>query len=335
MKRWKIVLTRSMVAGDIAYIKNGIKNAVGDCFDFVLPETYDEDGICAVSSDADIYLGPFVTEKTIKAPSNLQLVQVPWTGMDTFDFESAKMCKCPICNTHTNADAVAELAVALVLDLLKKVSYHDRKMRNGNWNREQRPLDLKSRMVADQNVCILGYGQIGSRIGKLLAGMGANIIAVNNGDRSAREELSGCAPFEKWTEIVQTADIVICSLPLTDITRNMINVETMEYLKTGTLLVNMSRAAIINEEAVYTALDSGKLSGFASDVWWNAPKRGESQSWPSTKFEYTKFDNVIFSPHRAGFVEGELPHLDGAIDNIVRLIKGQELLCKVDVAKQY
>lgn len=335
MKRWKIVLTRSMVAGDITYIKNGIKSAVDDCFDFILPETYDEDGICAVASDADIYLGPYVTEKTIAAAPNLRLVQVPWTGMDTFDFASAKTCKCPICNTHSNADSVAELAVTLVLDLLKKVSYHDRKMRNGNWNREQQPLDLQSRMVAKQRICLLGYGQIGSRIGKMLAGMGADIVAVNNSDRSAREELSASVPFEKWTELVPTADIVICTLPLTDVTHNMIDIDTMQYLKNGSMLVNMSRAAIVNEEAAYMALNSGRLSGFASDVWWNAPKRGESRSWPSAKFEFTKFDNVIFSPHRAGFVEGELPHLDGAIDNIVRLITGREILCKVDMTKQY
>ena len=335
MKRWKIVLTRSMMPGDIAYIKEGIKSAVGNCFDFILPETYDEEGICAVASEADIYLGPYVTEKTIKAAPNLQLVQVPWTGMDTFDFASAKNCKCPICNTHSNADSVAELAVTLVLDLLKKVAYHDRKMRYGNWNREQTPLDLKSKMMCKQRVCLLGYGQIGSKIGKILAAMGADIVAVDNQNQSEKKELSVCVPFENWSEIVSTADIVICAFPLTDLTRDMINLKTIQCFKYGALLVNISRAAIINEETIYMALDSGRLSGFASDVWWNAPKRGEGQSWPSNKYEFTEFENIIFSPHRAGFVEGELPHLDGAIENIIRLIRGQDLLCKVDVSRQY
>ena len=63
----------------------------------------------------------------------------------------------PVCNTHSNADAVAELGVAMVLDLLKKVSYHDRKMREGSWNRDEKPLNLKSRMLSRQTVCILGF----------------------------------------------------------------------------------------------------------------------------------------------------------------------------------
>ena len=330
----KIVLTRSMVPGDIQYIKDGLDKEIKGQYEFVVPEEFTEDGICAVCSGADILLGPYVTKKIVETASNLKLIQVPWTGMDTFDFNSVQDAMVPICNTHSNADSVAEIGVAIVLDLLKKVSYHDRKMRAGNWNRDQKPLNLKSKMLNKQTVCVLGFGNIGSRIGKLIAAFGANVIAVDGYARK-NETVSEIYKNEDIKEAVSKADVVICTLPLTVGTRGLINHEIFAAMKDGVVFINMSRADVVDEEAVWNALQSGKIGAFGSDVWWNAPKRGESQSYPSAKHEFWKLDNVVMSPHRAGFIENSLPHLDGAIENIIALVKGQKLTGIVDMTKGF
>lgn len=330
----KIVLTRSMVAGDIQYIKDGLDKEIKDQYEFVVPEEFTEDGICAVCSDADILLGPYVTKKIVETAGDLKLIQVPWTGMDTFDFSSVQGITVPICNTHSNADSVAEIGVAIVLDLLKKVSYHDRKMRAGNWNRDQKPLNLKSKMLKKQTVCVLGFGNIGSRIGKLIAAFGAKVIAVD-GKAKAGEIASKVYRSEDIKKAIAKADVVICTLPLTDSTRSFINDEMFAVMKDGVVLVNMSRAAVVDEDAAWDALQSGKIGAFGSDVWWNAPKRGESQSYPSAKHEFWTLDNVVMSPHRAGFIEDSLPHLDGAIENIIALAKGQILTGIVDTSKGF
>ncbi len=330
----KIVLTRSMVPGDIQYIKDGLDKEIKDRYEFVVPEEFTEDGICAVCSGADILLGPYVTKKIVETAGDLKLIQVPWTGMDTFDFSSVQGITVPICNTHSNADSVAEIGVAIVLDLLKKVSYHDRKMRTGNWNRDQKPLNLKSKMLNKQTVCVLGFGNIGSRIGKLIAAFGAKVIAVD-GHAKVGEIASEVYKNEDIKEAVSKADVVICTLPLTDSTRGFINDEMFGIMKEGAVFVNMSRAAVVDEDAAWNALQSGKIAAFGSDVWWNAPKRGESQSYPSAKHEFWKLDNVVMSPHRAGFVEDSLPHLDGAIENIIALAKGHKLTGIVDTSKGF
>ena len=226
------------------------------------------------------------------------------------------------------------MGVTLVLDLLKKASYHDRKMRAGNWNRDQKPLNLKSRMLSRQTVCILGFGNIGSRIGKLISAFGATVIAVGGGEK-AREIASEVYTHDRIQDAAAMADVVICTLPLTDATRGMLNSEFFAFLKDGAVFVNMSRAAVVDEEAAWDALQSGKIGAFGADVWWNAPKRGESQSWPSAKHEFWKLDNVLMSPHRAGFVENSLPHLDGAIENIIALAKGRKLIGEVDKTQHY
>lgn len=330
----KIVLTRSMLPGDIQYIKNGLDKEIKDQYDFVIPKEFTEKGICEVAADADILLGPFVSKEILSVAKNLKLIQVPWTGMDTFDFASVKNCSVPVCNTHSNADSVAEIGLTIVLDLLKKVSYHDRKMRMGNWNRDQEPLSLKAKMMNKQIVCVLGWGNIGSRIGKLVAAFGAKVIAVDDSAKN-NDIVDEIYTSNQIKDAFSKADVVVCTLPLTKTTYGMINDEMFKSMKNGVILVNMSRAAIVDEDAAWDALISGKLGGLGSDVWWNAPKRGESESYPSVKHEFWKLENVLMSPHRAGFIEDSLPHLDGAIDNIVALIRGKRLTGIVDITKGF
>lgn len=330
----KIVLTRSMLPGDIQYIRDGLDREIAGQYTVVVPEEFTESGICAVADDADVFLGPYVTRTIMEKARSLRLIQVPWTGMDTFDFSAVRGFSVPVCNTHSNADSVAEMCLAIVLDLLKKTAYHDRKMRAGSWNRDQSPLNLKSRMLSRQTVCVLGFGNIGSRVGKLIAAFGAKLVAVGGASR-ASDVAAEVYTHDRILEAVENADLVICTLPLTEETRNLINADFFRAMKDGAVLVNMSRAPIIAEDALWDALVSGKLGAFGSDVWWNAPKRGESQSFPSARHPFWELENVLMSPHRAGFVEGCLPHLDGAIENIIALEKGRPLAGMIDIGKGY
>ncbi|MBQ8971718.1 MAG: hypothetical protein IJ074_01370 [Clostridia bacterium] len=330
----KIVLTRSMLAGDIRYICDGLDREVAGKYEFIVPEGYTEEALLPHMKGANVLLGPYVTHGLLEAADQLQLIQIPWTGMDTFDFSQVQNCQVPVCNTHSNADAVAELGVALALDLLKKLSYHDRKMRAGNWNRDQQPLNLKSGLLSKQTVCVLGFGNIGSRIGALMHAFGAKVIAVD--DRAQhRDWMEAVYPNAQIAEAVAGADVIMCTLPLTEETRGRIGKALLERVKPTAILVNMSRAPIVDEDALWDALTQNRLAGFAADVWWNAPKRGETQSYPSAKHEFWKLDQVTLSPHRAGFVEGCLPHLDGAIENIIALIQNKPLKYLVDVTKGF
>ena len=334
MTMCRILLTRSMLPVDLQYIRDGLDRLVPGRYELIVPPAFDEDTLCTLAGTADMLLGPFVTERLLQAAPKLKLIQVPWTGMDTFNFAAVQKSDVPICNTHSNADAVAELALALTLDLTKKLSYHDRKMRRGSWNRDQQPLNLKSVMLRGSTVCILGLGSIGGRIATLFKAFGATVYGTSD-HLSADRIVDRVFPQAEALKAAREAEIVICALPLTPKTHGRINGEFLTALKPGTLLVNISRAAVIEEDALYDALKSGQIGGFAADVWWNAPKRGESESWPSAHNDFQTMENVVMSPHRAGFIEGSLPHLDGAIENIAALIRGEALHNLVDRSKAY
>lgn len=334
MDKIRILMTRSLLPVDQKYITDGLRKRVGDSFELVAPPSYDEAGLLTVIEEADVLLGPYVTKKMLQEGKKIKLIQVPWTGMDTFDFQAVEGFDVPICNSHSNAVVVAEMCVALLLDLLKKVSYHDRKMRKGNWNRDKQPMDLTSQMLSKQSVCILGYGNIGRNIGKLLMAFGAEVLAVTERKRSYVDGEVGYTN-ENMMEAVTKASVVINALPLTDKTRGLIDGTFISKMNMNAYLINISRAAIIDEDAVYDALVGGHLAGFASDVWWNIPKRGETQSWPSTHNKFEKMNHVILSPHRAGFADGALPHLDDAIINLSHLIKGEPLTNIVDAKRMF
>lgn len=330
----KILLTRSLLEKDKKYITDALSAHIKDQYKIVEPEVFNEDGLCKVIQDADVLLGPFITKKMIERAINLKLIQIPWTGVDTFNFGALNDSTITVCNSHSNASAVAELGVGLVLDLVKKISYHDRKLRKGQWNRDQQPLSLSSGMINNQTVCILGYGNIGRYMGKLLKAFGSKIIAVDT-TNNAYPEVDTIYESANWIEALEQADICVCSLPLTSQTKGLINAEALGKMKKGSLLVNLSRADIIVEKELYQALTDGTIAGFASDVWWNSPQRGESESYVSTHYNFGDLENVILSPHRAGFVEGTLPHLDDAITNIINLAEGRPLINVVDVNAKY
>ena len=334
MNLCRILLTRSMLPVDLKYIRDGLDRLVPERYELLVPQTFDEDTLCGMAADADMLLGPFVSERLLKAAPKLRLIQVPWTGMDTFNFAAVQDSEVPICNTHSNADAVAELALALTLDLAKKLSYHDRKMRCGNWNRDQQPLNLKSAMLRGSTVCVLGLGNIGGRIAALFNAFGCTVYGTSD-HRTADGIIDRVFPQAEMLNAAKEADIIICALPLTPETRGKISRGFLAALKPGALLVNVSRAAVIDEDALYEAITDGQIGGFAADVWWNAPKRGESESWPSTHNEFQKMDKVVMSPHRAGFIDGSLPHLDGAVENIAALIRGEPLHNLVDRSRAY
>ena len=334
MTMCRILLTRSMLPVDLQYIRDGLDGLVPGRYELIVPPAFDEDTLCGMAGEADMLLGPFVTERLLQAAPNLKLIQVPWTGMDTFNFAAVQKSEVLICNTHSNADAVAELALALTLDLTKKLSYHDRKMRRGNWNRDQQPLNLKSVMLRGSTVCVLGLGSIGGRIAALFKAFGATVYGTSD-HRAVDRIVDRVFPQVEALKAACEAESVICALPLTPETRGKINGEFLAALKPGTLLVNISRAAVVEEDALYDALKSGQIGGFAADVWWNAPKRGETESWPSAHHDFQTMENVVMSPHRAGFIEGSLPHLDGAIENIAALIRGEALHNVVDRSKAY
>ena len=159
-----VVLTRKFFDADLQFIKNGVKEGV----DIIVPDAFNEDDLMKYAPDVDIFLGPVISKRLCEVAPHLKFIQVPSNGVSLGIY-------CRVCNSHSNAYAVAEQAVALMFDAAKKISYHDKLMRSGNWNRpkpdKSNELSPFSKRVSGTQVGIIGYGHIGEKIHQYLIGM--------------------------------------------------------------------------------------------------------------------------------------------------------------------
>lgn len=333
----KVLLTKPFFKSDIDYIKSNLSEKV----EIIQPANFTEDSITELAPDADVLFGAFFTDKLLGVAKSLKFIQVPWTGVDNLDFETLKKHQVTICNSHSNATIVAEHAVALMFDAAKKISYHDRLLRQGNWNRPKpdnsNEVSPFSRPISGSKVGIIGFGAIGKKVYQMLSGFSCQFKVFTKdplGDYLKQPNINVFSPEEKEKNIAEL-DFVFIAIPLTNETKGSLNHTFFDSLSRKAIIINISRGAVFNEADLYTALANKTIAGAAIDTWYNYPNKENPITPPSKQHDFHLLNNVVLSPHRAGFIDGSFPHLDDAIENLNRLAEGKELINVISLEKKY
>ena len=331
----KVLYTKPFFPADITYIKERIPADV----QLITPESYTSEAIANVSGDVDMLFGGLITEEILKASKALKCIQVPWTGVDKLNFPLLKEYNITVCNSHSNSSVVAEHAVAMLFDAAKKISYHDKNMRKGVWNRPSptntSPITPFSKKISNTNIGIVGFGSIGSDIHQMLGGFNCNFKVFS---RSSKENLDANTIHYDSNEILNqlsTLDFVFISVALTENTREIVNHSFLDAMKNDAILINISRGEVIDQNALFNALKSNSIAFAAIDTWYNYPNKENPIVFPSKENDFHTLDNIVMSPHRAGMVEGGFPHLDDAIQNINKLYNNEPLINKVSLTDNY
>lgn len=332
-----VVLTRKFFDADLQFIKNGVKKDAN----IIIPEAFTEDDLMKYAADVDIFFGPLISKKLCEAASHLKFIQVPWTGVDNLNFDLIREIGVKVCNSHSNAYAVAEQALALMFDISKKIAYHDRLMRSGDWNRpkpdKSNVVSPFSRRVSKSQVGIIGYGHIGKIIRQYLSAMECKFhVADISVDRKKQENGVCFYPMSLLKELLGQVDYVFLCVPLTAETHGFFGNEQFAAMKETAIMINTSRGEIVDEDALFGVLKDKAIAGAAMDTWYNNPKNPfDTDCKPSLKNPFETLDNLVLSPHRAAMIAGELPHLDDAVMNINRTVDGLEPLNVVSVEKKF
>ena len=332
-----VVLTRKFFDADLQFIKNGVKKDAN----IIIPEAFTEDGLMRYAADADIFFGPVISKRLCEAATHLKFIQVPWTGVDNLNFELIRELGVKVCNSHSNAYAVAEQALALMFDASKKIAYHDRLMRTGDWNRpkpdKSNAVSPFSGRVSKSQVGIIGYGHIGKIIKQYLSALECRFHVTDISVREKKEE-GGVFfyPLISLKELLSNVDYVFLCVPLTTETRGFFGEEQFAAMKETAIMINTSRGEIVDENALYEALKEKKIGGAAMDTWYNNPKNPfDTDCKPSLNNPFETLDNLVLSPHRAAMIAGELPHLEDAVMNINRTVDGLEPLNVINVCMKF
>ncbi len=333
----RVLLTKSFLNEDLDYISERLLKGIT----LIHPKGFDEQSLIPLMPDADVLLGSFVTDNMLNEAKNLKFIQVPWVGIDNLDFELLQNHNVTVCNSHSNATAVAEHAVSLMLDAAKKISYHDRLLRQGKWNRvipeQVNEVSPFSAMISNSKVGIIGFGAIGKKIFHILKGFNCNFKAFTKDPVILAEfgpDLSVFSPEHIYNEI-RELDFIFVTVPLTLQTRQLIDKKFLSSMNGNAVLINISRGEVMNEEDLYSALKNKTIAYAAIDTWFNYPSRKNPEAFPSVEFSYHLLDNVVLSPHRAGYVREGFPHLDDAIENLNRYYQGKPLINVVSLKDRY
>ncbi|XP_050386103.1 glyoxylate/hydroxypyruvate reductase HPR3 [Argentina anserina] len=217
----------------------------------------------------------------------LKLVMTFSVGVNHIDMAECRRRGISVTNAGSAySEDVADIAVGLYIDVLRKLSAADRYVRQGLWSSKgQYPLGSK---LAGKRVGIIGLGSIGSEVAKRLEAFGC-IISYN----SRREKTSSTYTFySNVSELAANSDALIICCALTDQTHHMINKEVLASLGREGVIVNVARGAIIDEKELVKCLVSRKIRGAGFDVFENEPQVPE---------ELFALDNVVLSPHTAIF----------------------------------
>ncbi len=252
---------------------------------------------------------PPFSRRVIESAPQLRIIAKHGAGVDSVDVQAASQCGVAVMTAGAaNADAVAELALALMLALSRELPRLDRGVKSGAWERPQ----YQGREFRDRLVGIVGFGQIGRRVARLAAAFGAKVVIHS---RTAIVEAGGAEVEPSLEALLRRADIVSLHCPLTPETRGMIGEAQLRSMPSGALLINTARGALVDESALSDVLRSGHLGGAGLDTFAAEP--------PDPKHALLALDNVICTPHVAGATKGSLLRVGTmAATNIVRHLRG-------------
>lgn len=218
-----------------------------------------------------------ITAKALEMRKNLKVISRCGVGMDSLDTEACDRLGIKYFNTpNAPVHSVAELTVAVMLNLLKKITIMDTKLKQGSWDKET------GYMLEGKKIGIIGFGRIGQRVAQLLSVFGTEIAY------SDIQKVSNQYPYMKKDALLAWADVVTVHASSCN-GKYLIGQQELQQMKPTAFLVNTSRGSFLDEDALYAALQEKKIAGAALDVFSEEPYKGK----------LCELEQVILTPHIA------------------------------------
>jgi phosphoglycerate dehydrogenase-like enzyme len=324
-------------------VREYIKMGVGDLTNvkFIFPTDYSEKNIMKLIKNAHVLIGWRPTLELLLQAEKMKVFINPGAGIHhllSMFKEINKKKKVILINGHGNSYFVAQHAVALLLSFMNRILEHHNWMKEGKWRTGDE--DAASIPLRFRKIGLLGYGAINKKVHKMLSGFNVSFSVLR---RSWSDNMSGFpTKIDKYVyfqldEFLKKIDIVIIAVPVTNLTKNMIDKENLELLGSDGILINVSRGEVVNQRALYYSLKERKILGAAIDVWYNYDPESDEEG---RKFPYDypfhDLNNIILSPHRGYSPFSDLLRWNEVIENIKRIAHNRDdLLNMVDLKNGY
>jgi phosphoglycerate dehydrogenase-like enzyme len=281
----------------------------------------DEAGIVSKLGDVDALITLAFTREMAAAAGRLKLVQVPGAGLDRID-RTALAPATALANVYGHEVGIAEYILGAMLTLTRQFGRLDAALRQGTWG-SQWAVGVTVPPwpeLAGKTLGILGYGHIGHCLARRARAFDMTVLAIRRTPEPDADALVSGA--DALDDVLDRADYLAVTLPLTAETRGLLGERELGRLKRTAILVNVARAELIDEDALYRALAERTIGAAALDVWYRYPKAAEPT--PPARRPFHELDNVLMTPHVSGWTEGMLDARARLIaDNVQRIARGE------------
>ncbi len=258
------------------------------------------------------------------AGKKLKVVARAGVGLDNVDLKTASERGIIVCNApFGNVNSVIEHTMALILACCRKLIPADASLKSGAWDRGS----FKASELQGKVAGVIGLSKIGGGVATRLKAFGCDVIGADPYISEKRAADLGVR-LVSLDELIQTADIITVHVPLTDETRNLISTEQLAAMKDGVALFNTARGGVIDEQALFEALESGKVSAAGIDVWSEEPPRTDKVK------QLIGHERVLSMPHlAASSAEAQINVAIDVAKDMVRYINEQPLTYAANIPR--
>lgn len=246
------------------------------------------------------------TKSVIDHAKELKVISRLGVGLDNIDFECAKEKNIEVYKTQTTpAPAVAELTLGLILDLLRKISFHSSQMKIGIWKKNM------GLLLAGKTLGIIGLGTIGKKLVELTQGFGLMYFATDINQDSEFSRHNN-VEYRDLENLLERSDVVSIHMSLSPNARSLIDYSAIQKMKSEAIIINTSRGEVIDESGLVRALDEKIIAGAGLDVFQEEPYSGT----------LLNYNNVITTPHIGAYAKEIRIQME--LEAAENLIKGLE-----------
>jgi phosphoglycerate dehydrogenase-like enzyme len=266
-----------------------------------------EAGILPSLPGIDVLVTMGLTAEMAGAATRLKLVQVPGAGIDRVE-QSAMPVGALLANTYGHETGIAEYVIGAILALTREFARLDDALRRGDWQ-SQWAVDTAPPPVwpelAGRTIGILGYGRIGQQIARRARAFDMHVCAIRRDvGQSTEDDLILLGGPDILDKVLERSDYVVVSMPAAPQTIGWIGEAQLSMMRPSAFLINVGRAEIVDEGALFSALSRRSIAGAALDVWYRYP-REPGPVFPATR-PFHELPNVLMTPHVSGWTDGML-----------------------------
>ena len=277
------------------------------------------DEVVALTGDAELlvtHLAPLSAGIIERLPA-LRFVAVSRGGPVNIDMNAARKRGIVVVNTPgRNASAVAEFAIGAIIAETRNITRGHDALRQGNWRGDLYRADRTGRELSEMTIGVIGYGQIGTRVVRLLKAFGSRILVTDPYVQLSAADRNDGVEHVNLDRLLAEADVVTLHPRVTEETARMIDAAALARMKAGATLVNTARGPLVDYDALYDALTSGHLAGAMLETFSVEPVPPD---WP-----LLKLPNVTLTPHIAGSSLKTVSHAAAlAAEEVRRYLAGE------------